>query len=210
MLNQLSRTERGRRLNEGFGTIGAGILLGGAGIGVLHLDPNLSSGEKTEARILGGSLLGLSGIFLLGGGGSLFGVTDGEAAARDYHLVLRAGGDPAQAFAAADKRVQELSRKRRAERIAEGVIGSLAIAGCATGFIWSELAADPGDPRMGRRLGWGSGVVAGGMMLGDALLMETSAEALTKMWLDDPSIKQYRPAISLMQGGAYLSLSGSL
>lgn len=210
VLNQLSRTERGRRLNEGFGTIGAGILLGGAGIGVLHLDPNLSSGEKTEARILGGSLLGLGGIFLIGGAGSLFGQTDGEAAARDFHLVIRSGGDPAQAFAAADKRVNELARKRRSERIAEGVIGSLAIAGCATGFIWSEAAADPGDPRMGRRLGWGSGMVAGGMMLGDALLMETSAEALTRLWLDDPSLNQYRPSISLLKNGAYLSLSGSL
>jgi hypothetical protein len=159
---------------------------------------------------LGGSLLGLSGIFLIGGVGSLFGQTDGEAAARDYHLVLRAGGDPAQAFAAADKRVQELSRKRRAERIAQGVIGGLTIAGCATGIIWSGAAADPGDPRMGRRLGWGSGVVAGGMMLGDALLMETSAEALTRLWLDDPSLNQYRPSISLLKNGAYLSLSGSL
>jgi hypothetical protein len=210
VLNQLSRTERGRRLNEGFGTIGAGILLGGAGIGVLHLNPNLSSGEKTEARILGGSLLGLGGIFLIGGAGSLFSQTDGEAAARDFQLVIRSGGDPAQAFAAADKRVNELARKRRGERIAEGVIGSLAIAGCATGFIWSEAAADPGDPRMGRRLGWGSGIVAGGMMLGDALLMETSAEALTRLWLDDPSLNQYRPSISLLKDGAYLSLSGSL
>lgn len=210
MLDHLARSERGRRLNEGYGTIGAGILLGGAALGILHLDPNLSSKERTEARILGGSLLGLSGIFLLGGAGSLFGVTDGEAAARDFHLVIRAGGDQAQAFAAADKRVQELARKRRAERIAEGIIGGLAIAGSATGFIWSELAADPGEPRMARRLGWGSGMVAGGMMLGDALLMETSAEALSKLWLDDPSLNQYRPAISLLGDGAYLSLSGSL
>lgn len=210
MLNHLARGERGRRLNEGFGSIGAGILLGGASVGILHLDPNSSSREKTEARILGGSLLGLSGIFLLGGAGSLLGVTDGEAAARDFHLVIRAGGDPAQAFAAADKRVQELSRKRRAERMAEAVVGSLAIVGCATGFVWSELAADPGEPRMGRRLGWGSGVVAGGMMLGDALLMETSAEALSKLWLDDPSLNQYRPAISVLGDGAYLTLSGSL
>lgn len=210
MLNQLSRTERGRRLNESFGTIGAGILLGGAGIGVLHLDPNLSSGEKTEARILGGSLLGLSGLFILGSAGTFFTMTDGESAARDFRLVIRAGGDPAQAFAAADKRVQELSRKRRAERLAEGIIGGIAIVGCATGFIWSEVAADPGEPRMGRRLGWGSGMVAGGMMLGDALLMETSAEALTKLWLDDPSLNQYRPAVSLLHEGAYLSLSGSM
>jgi hypothetical protein len=210
VLRQLASAERGRRVNESIGGIGAGVLLTGAGIGVLHLDDDLSSGERTEARILGGSLLGLGGLFVLGSTGSLLSTTDGESAARDFELVVRAGGDPAQAFAAADKSIQELSRKRRAERLGQGIFGSIVILGSATGFIWSELAAEEGDPRMGRRLGWGSGVVAGSMMLGDALLMETPAEALAKIWRDDPSINQYRPALTLSREGAFLSVTGSL
>ncbi len=210
VLRQLARTERGKRVNESIGGIGAGILLTGAGVGVLHLDRDATTSEKTEARILGGSLLGLGGLFVLGSAGSLFTTTDGEAAARDFELVLRSGGDPAQAFVAADKRVQELSSKRRAERLGAGIFGSVVILGSATGFVWSELSADAGDPRMGRRLGWGSGIIAGSMMLTDALLMETPAEALARIWRDDPSINRYRPAVSLLREGAFVSLSGAL
>jgi hypothetical protein len=64
--------------------------------------------------------------------------------------------------------------------------------GATTGFVWSELAADPGDPRMARRLAWGGGMLAGAMMLGDALFMETPIDSLTRIWRDDPSLNQYR------------------
>ena len=63
---------------------------------------------------------------------------------------------------------------------------------------------------MGRRLGWGGGMLAGGLMLGDALLTETPADALARIWRDDPSLNQYQPSLKLTSEGAFLSLSGNV
>jgi hypothetical protein len=45
-------------------------------------------------------------------------------------------------------------------------------------------------------------------MLTNALVFETPAERLTKIWQQDPSLTNYRPAVSLSGEGAFLSLSG--
>jgi hypothetical protein len=118
--------------------------------------------------------------------------TPGEQAALDFRRIIRAGGEPTQAFAAADERIREISRARRAQRLSMGFFGGLTIVATATGFIWSELAADPGDPRLARRLAWGGGMLAGALMLGDAIFMETPIDSLTRIWRDDPSLNQYR------------------
>jgi hypothetical protein len=115
-----------------------------------------------------------------------------------------------QAFALADKRLQELVTERRHERLAGAIIGSLAMAGCTTGFIWGELSAPEGSSRMGPRLGWGGGFLAGGLMLGDALWRDDSAESLAKIWRDDPSLTQYQTSLSLSSDGAFISLAGAL
>jgi len=213
LLDQLSQSERGRRVNESIGGIGFGLLLGGAGIGVLNVDDGLSSKEKTEARVLGGVLLGMGGLFVLGGAGSLFAKTKAEAAADEFGAVIHAGGDPAAAFALADARIRELAEKRRVERIAEGVAGSLVLLGAATGLIWSELAADSTDGRMAPRLGWSAGMIGGGLMVADAILTETPVDSLTRIWREDPSLHQYRPVrplVSLSHQGAFVGLSGEL
>lgn len=210
VLDQIARLERNRRLSESIGSMGFGLLIGGAGIGVLHVDPELSSGDKREARIMGGVLLGLGGLFTIGGAGALFRTSLGEQAADDFHRVTRAGGDTTQAFAAADKRLQELDKKRREERLAEGVIGSIIMVGTTTGFIWSELSAPDGANRMGPRLGWGGGFLGGTMMLGDAIFSQQPSDSLTRIWRDDPSLNQYQPSLTLSSEGAFLSLSGSL
>jgi hypothetical protein len=210
VLDQLSRSERGRRMAESIGGIGFGALLTGAGIGVLNFDPGLSSQEKTEAKVLGGVLIGTGGLFLIGGVGSLFDTTWGEAAAIEFRRTINSGGDPAQAFAAANERLEKIAAKRRAERIAGGIIGGIVIAGSATGLVWSELAADANEDRTIPRLGWSAGILAGGMILGDAVLRETPVDSLTRIWRDDPSLNQYQPKLSVSRDGAFLSLSGAL
>jgi hypothetical protein len=210
VLDELARSERGKRVSESIGGIGFGALLTGAGVGVLHIDPDLPSDEKTEARILGGSLLGLGGLFILGGTGAMLAPGKGERAASEFRGTIRAGGDPSRAFAVADKHIQELARARRQERFAGAFIGSLTMLGCATGFIVSEALADGSRGRMGPRLGWSGGFLAGGLMLGDALLIEQPADILTKIWRDDPSLNQYQPSLVLRHDGAFLSLVGSL
>jgi len=210
LLQQLARAERGKRISDSLGATGCGVLLLGAGIGVLHLDPRLTKSEKTEARVLGGSLLGLGGIFVLGSVGSLFAATDGEAAAADFRRDTQAGGDPTQAFAAADKRLQKLEAKRRAERLGGGLVGSLVILGSTTGLVWSEVAAHGDGPRMARRLGWGAGILAGGLMLGEAVFVEQPVDALTKIWREDPSLNQYQPSVTVSREGAMVSVSGPL
>jgi hypothetical protein len=210
VLDQISSMERNRRLTESIGSMGFGLLIGGAGIGVLHVDPDLSSSDKREARIMGGVLLGLGGLFTIGGAGSLLHRSTGEQAAEDFRRVTRAGGDTTQAFAAADKRLLELEEQRRAERWAQGIIGGIVMVGTTTGFIWSEASAPSGAGRMGPRLGWGGGFLAGGMMLGDAIFSQQPSESLTRIWRDDPSLIQYQPSLTLNTEGAFLSLSGTL
>ncbi|HKY38241.1 MAG TPA: hypothetical protein VJN18_20000 [Polyangiaceae bacterium] len=210
VLDELARAESGLRVSESIGGIGFGGLLTGAGIGVLHIDPKLSKGEKTEARVLGVSLVSLGGLFVIGGTGALLAPSKGEEARDEFRQLIQAGGDPAQAFAAADKRIQEIALARRYEKIAGAFIGSLTMLGCATGFVVSEVLADGSSGRMAPRLGWGGGFVGGGLMLGDALLVRSHTDILSKIWRDDPSLNQYQPSISLSTDGAFLSLSGSL
>ena len=215
VLNQLASLERGKRVSESIGGIGFGALLGGAGIGLLHVTPDMTHGEKTEARVLGGVMLGLSGLFVVGGIGSLAGTGKSERAATEFRQTTSAGGDSAQAFARADDVIIRLVKERRDERLAQGIIGSIAIIGCATGLTLSEIAAEGGGSRMGRRLGWGAGMTGGAMMLGDAIFMEQPVDALARIWREDPSLHQYqaprlKPNLELSRSGAFLSLTGSL
>jgi hypothetical protein len=210
VLDQIARSERGRRIAEGAGSIGFGVLLGGAGIGVLDVDSDYSKKEKTQARIAGGVLLGFGALFTVGGVGALFVPTMGEEAADEFRLVIDGGGDPARAFAAADERLRKLAEKRRAERYAGGFIGGLLVLASTTGLIWTEIAADENDSRMAPRLGWGAGIVGGSLMIGDAVLTQTPIDSLTKIWRDDPSLNQYQPSVSVTRDGAFFALSGTL
>jgi hypothetical protein len=212
VLDQLSRTERGRRITEAMGGIGFGLLTAGAGGAILAADEASSSLGETEAKVLGGSLIGLGGLFVLGGTGSLFDTTTGEKAAAEFRRVIHAGGDPAQAFAVANEHIEALSKKRQIERYAEGFFGGVVVLGSATGLVWSEIAAGGEGDRTIPRLGWSAGIIGGALMIGDAVLTETPVDTLTRIWRDDPSLNQYqyRPAISVTKDGAFVSLSGTL
>jgi hypothetical protein len=209
LLDQLSESERGRRMTESLGGIGFGALLAGAGIGVLQVDPEVSKSDKRDARITGGILLGLGGLFVLGGSGALFGTTQAEDTAAEFHHSIAAGQDPGRVFAEADRSLAELVKQRREERIAAGFFGGLLIVGCTTGLVWSELASGGRGDRMAPRLGWSAGIVGGGMMIGEALLTETPVDTVTKLWRDDPSLIQYQPALGVSEDGAYLGLVGT-
>ena len=215
VLDRLAALERGKRVSESIGGLGFGGLLGGAGIGLLHVSPDMSRGEKREARVLGGALLGLGSLFVVGGIGSLAATGKSEKAAKEFRRDSQAGGDSAQAFARADDVIIRLVKERREERLAQGLIGSITIIGCATGLTLSEIAAEGGGNRMGRRLGWGAGMLGGAMMLGDAIFMEQPVDALARIWREDPSLHQYqaprlKPRLELSRSGAFLSLSGAL
>jgi hypothetical protein len=214
VLDQLSRTERGRRITDAMGGIGFGLLMAGAGAGVLSADSEVTSLSETEAKVLGGSLVGLGALFVLGGTGSLFDTTTGEQAAVEFRRIVAAGGDPAQAFAVANEHLEKLSKKRQAERYAQGFVGGLVVLGSATGLVWSEVASSGEGDRTLPRLGWSAGIVGGALMIGDAVLTETPIDTLTRIWRDDPSLNQYqyrvRPAVSVTRDGAFLSLSGAL
>ncbi|MDF3067392.1 MAG: hypothetical protein K0R38_2993 [Polyangiaceae bacterium] len=215
VLDQLASVERGKRLSESIGGIGFGGLLGGAGVGMLHVDADASKSEKREARVLGGVMLGVGSLFVIGGVGSLISPQKGEQAAREFREGIRRGEDPSRAFAKADDVVSDLVRKRRAERLAEGIIGSIVIAGCATGLTLGEIAAEGGGNRMGRRLGWSAGMLGGAMMLGDAIFMRQPVDTLTRIWREDPSLNQYQAqklqaGFTVTDKGAFFSLAGSL
>jgi hypothetical protein len=215
LLDQLASVERGKRISEAIGGVGFGALLGGAGVGLWQVDADASRSERREARILGGSLLALGAVMVLGGTGSLLTTGKGEAAAVEFRRGTRAGQDSAQAFAHADEVVQKLIETRRQERLAEALVGTIIIAGSVTGLTLGEFATHGGGNRMGRRLGWGAGMLGGAMMLGDAVWMEQPVDTLARIWRQDPSLNQYqtprfKPSFSLGSEGAFLSVSGSL
>ncbi|HEY6077997.1 MAG TPA: hypothetical protein VIW29_04305 [Polyangiaceae bacterium] len=213
LLDQFASAARGQRISESIGGLGAGLLLGGAGIGLLDVDDDMSTSEKTEARVLGGTLLGLGSLFTIGSGVSLAVPTKAERAAGDFRQSIRAGEDATQAFARADDVIRQLAETRRQERMAQGIIGGIVIVGCATGLVLAELAADGEGDRMGSRLGWSAGMLGGAVMLGDAVLMDHPADNLTRIWQQDPTLNQYqkyRTSLRLKGNGAFLSLSGEL
>ena len=209
VLEQIARSERNKRLSESLGAIGFGALMVGGGVGVLHVDDDQSASEKREARWIGGGLLTLGSIITLGSATSLFVPSTGERAAADFRRTVQSGGDVTQAFAVADKRLRELSLARLGERWAGGVIGTITILASASGFVWGEVSSHGEGHRMWPRIGWGAGMLAGGMMLGEALLIETPADALTRIWHNDPSLNQYQTSLNLSPHGVSLNFSGN-
>ncbi len=208
VLDVLAASERDKRIGEGLGGIAFGTLFGGVGLSTLLSDADDS--DTTKTRIVGGALLGFGTAAVIGSTTNFVTTGKGEDAAAEFHHVLDSGGDPALAFAVADKRVRELVKEREAERLTTTIAGSIALVGCGVGLTLSEIAADEGESRMGPRLGWGAGTLLGFLMLGNAQLGEKPADAVTKIWRDDPSVNRLQPSLTLGPDGASLTLSGTL
>jgi hypothetical protein len=210
VIDVLAASERDKRIGQGLGGIAFGTLFGGVGLGALLSDSETSSSDKTKTRVVGAALLGFGGAAVIGSTIDLLNPGTGEEAAAEFHRVLDSGGDPSLAFAVADKRVRELIAEREAERLTTTIAGSIALVGCGVGLTLSELAADEGESRTGPRLGWGAGTLLGFLMLGNAQLGEKPADAVAKIWRDDPGVNRFQPSLTLDRNGAFLSLSGTL
>jgi len=209
VLDEIAKVEHTNRVTTAIGTLGAGALLGLGGVQVLQFDRSMSRQEKRRPRAIGGSLVGMSAAFLFGSIQTMASLSDGEEAAAQFRRAVRTGGDPAQAFADADKRLQKMVAERRSERRAGVIFGSAFMVSSTTWLIWSEIATDELDKRRDRRLLAGGGLVMGAMILADALIADTPGETLTKIWRDDPSLNQYQPALNLSPEGATLTVSGT-
>jgi len=209
VLDEIARAEHGRRSTEVVGALAFGAYLTGTGISMVYVDPELSASSKRRDRIIGGSMIGLGTLFLLGGTGAAFTPTSLEVAAFEFRRSIAAGMDPTQAFAAADKRLQEFLKERRIERTGGIIFGSVALAGSSLGLLASEFSDANRTERTNSRLSWGAGMLFGTMILGTSIIAHDSpAEALTKIWRDDPSLNQYRPSVSISANGAGLGLTG--
>lgn len=209
VLDEIARTERARRQMETVGTLAFGAYLTGTGISVAYVDPELSDSRKRRDRIIGGSMIGLGSLFLIGGLGSTFVTTPAELAAAEFRRAIALGMDPTQAFAAADKRLQEFVKKLRTERTVGIVFGALAIAGSSVGLMVNEFSDADRSQRTNSRLSWGGGMLLGTMLLGSSIIANDSpAEALIRIWRDDPSLNQYQPSVTISANGAGLSLIG--
>jgi hypothetical protein len=190
--------------------LGFGLFLTGSGLTVLHVDPEDSAKRKRHDRIIGGSLVGLGALMSIGSTVSLMKQTQVESAAEAFRSAVRAGGDPAQAFAEAEKHLKELEDAMRAERLAGRVFGVIALAGSTTGFILNESANIEAESRRSRRLAWGAGMLFGSMILSHSFFgSDSPSEALTKIWREDPSINQYRTTLSVGTDGTGIHLMGS-
>lgn len=207
VLDELGRVERNKRLREAIGGFGFGALLVGTGIGVLRTEREGAAEERREARWVSGSLLGVGGLFVLGSSFAMFVASPEEKLAEGFRGQMRAGNDPRRAFAEADKSLQKLMSDRRGERLAAGFAGALVLAGSVTGLVWSEVASDL--PSLPRRIGWSAGMLAGCLLLADAVLEDQPSEILARVWREDPSLSQYHAGFSMQRDGFTLALSGS-
>jgi hypothetical protein len=207
VLDELARVERNKRVREAVWGFGFGALLVGAGVGVLRLDHDESSKDLREARLVSGVLSGVGSLFVLGSGLAMFLSSAEEKLAESFRGHMREGGDPSRAFAEADKSLQKLMSDRRAERWDAGIAGALVISGSITGLIWSEI--DSELPTMPRRLGWSAGMLAGCLLLADAVFEDQPSEVLARIWRDDPGLSQYHTSISVQRNGFTLGLSGN-
>ncbi len=208
VLDELARVERGRRLSEGVGATGFGALLVVGGASVLHAASDAPRSEQRKDYWLGGSLLTLGSLMVVGGSGSLLAPTEGEQAAVEFRKAVTSGEDTAQAFARADRRIQQMIADRASERVAGVVVGSVLLGLTTLGLVYDELQPASANQRLRDRMSWGASLVGGGLLLTDSLLADTPSETLTHIWRDDPSINQYQTSVGLVQDGAMLSVSG--
>jgi hypothetical protein len=192
---------------QAIGGFGFGALLVGGGIGLLRTEREGSADERRQARWVSGSLLGVGSLFVLGSSFAAFVASKEERLAARFRGQMRAGGDPKRAFAEADGSLQKLMSDRRGERWAAGLAGALMLSGSATGLVWSELASDL--PALPRRLAWSGGMLAGCLLLADAVLEDQPSEILARVWREDPSLVQYHAGFGVQRDGLTFALTGS-
>lgn len=207
LLDGIARTQRNARWRDSIGGIGFGSLMVTGGIGILRGIPDISSDNRTNAKITGWFLTGVGGVMAISSVAQLAGTRSGEDSAKEFRRAIARGVDTSQAYAEADRRLQEMLDDRQSDRVSGGVIGGLAFVISGTGFVMSEFEPASRSQRNNRRLAWGAGAVFGAMLLGESVLGETPAETLTEIWREDPSLDRYQTDIAVSSEGAFVNFS---
>jgi hypothetical protein len=208
LLDQIESAEHGQRLVSGVTTLVAGAVLGAAGAGWIAFDHRLPGLSRTSADVYGGIVIGVGALALLSGGLTLARAWPGERLAASYRADLRAGEDPARAFAAADQRVRELAASEARKRRARGIAGGGLILLSGVLIAETERSGNTADVRIAGRIVWGGAALVGASMLADALLVRSPLERLTEVWRRDPGILQLQPSVAATRGGPMFGLLG--
>jgi flagellar motor protein MotB len=210
VLSEIEHAERSERLQQGAVQIGLGALIAVAGASEYYFNDRLTGESRKGAHLSGAIDIGLGALVALGGGYTLtFPRRAGEKAAADFRAAVSSGVDVTQAFALADVRLQQMVARERRGRWVQGILGGVLAIVSGSAIIGYELSHSTPDDRYDWRIVGGAGVVLGGALLTSALLIESPAERLTKIWRDDPSLVQLHPTVSASNKGAMFGLGGT-
>ncbi len=208
LLDQIASAEHGQRLVLGVESLGAGGILVAAGAGYITFDRSLAGFSRTSSDIYGGIVIGIGALTMLNGGLTLGRPGLGERLATSYREALRAGEDPARAFATADEQVRKLAAIEARKRRARGIMGGGLILASGALIAQTELSHQTADVRIAGRVIWGGGVLVGASILASALLVESPLERLTAVWRHDAGVIQLQPSMAATRGGSMLGLAG--
>ena len=210
VLSEIEHAERSERLQQGAVLIGVGVLLAVAGASEYYFNDRLTGESRKGAHLSGAIDIGLGAFTALWGGYTLtFPRRAGEKAAADFRAAVGSGVDVTQAFALADVRLQQMVARERRGRWAQGICGGALAILSGSAIVGYELSHSTPDDRYDWRVVGGAGVLLGGALLTSALLIESPAERLTRIWRDDPSFVQFQPTVSASANGAMFGLTGS-
>ncbi len=207
VLDEIAHADRNQRILTGSALLGGGLVLGGYGASAYYFNNRLP--DVRNAHGLGATFMLFGSVYAFAGGLTLAQRSTGEKAAADFRATVESGGDTAQAFALADARLQYVVALERRGRWIRGILGGTLAALSGAVMIGYELSLTTPQERLGSRGLGGSGVVIGGVLLASALLIESPAERLTKIWRNDPSLIQFQPTVTASANGAMFGLVGS-
>ncbi len=135
--------------------------------------------------------------------------TSGENAAAEFRKVIESGGDTARAFALADTQLRALVAREQRLRWVRGILGGTLAVISGGAIIGEEATHASAQDRLSARALGGTGVVFGGALLAHALLIESPAERLTKIWRDDPSLVHFQPTVAASSKGVLMGVTGT-
>jgi hypothetical protein len=209
VLTEIARADRNPRILSGSGMIAGGVLLGLAGASEYYFNSRLTNDTRSGGHTAGGITIGFGAFWILWGGYTLATPSTGEEADAQFRTAISSGVDVTQAFARADARLQQLAARERRSRWIRGIEGGALALFSGSVMVGYELSPSTADQRYASRIFGGLGVMAGGLILANAWLIESPAESLTKIWRDDPSRVQFQPTVSASRNSATVGIVGT-
>ncbi len=210
VLSEIAGAERNQRLMGGVVLLGAGALVGGAGLSAFQFADDWDGVSRKEAHEAGATFSAIGAAYMLGGGYMLLSTSSGEEAAEEFRLTLRDTGDYTKAFAVADARLQEMIETEQRLRWIRGIVGGGLLAAGLGSIVVSEFSDNTPEQRVINRIVGGAVGLMGATALGASLLVDSPAERLMRVWRDDSSLIQVQPTAAVSSEGAFvLGLSGT-